>query len=51
MERKYLTVIVTASTPEMIEELIESLARSACDVANSVEGDDEAHIFIEDRMP
>lgn len=47
---KYLIVIVQASTPEMIEELVESLARSACDIVNSTD-DDNAHIIIEDRMP
>ena len=44
---RVLRVLITASTSEGIDDLIESLARSACDVVNSTE-DDDAHIWISD---
>lgn len=47
--RKYLTVTIEASSEVMAEDLIEQLARSACDIANSTE-DDKAHIWIIDQV-
>jgi hypothetical protein len=40
-----LVVEVEGSTPKIVEDLIESLARVACDIVNSTM-DDEAHIWI-----
>jgi phenylpyruvate tautomerase PptA (4-oxalocrotonate tautomerase family) len=42
---KTLIVTVEASTETALEDLIETLARVACDVSNSFE-DENAHIFI-----
>jgi len=50
MLRKILRVVIEASDRATLEQLIDGLARSACDVANSTE-DDEAHIFLEDDDP
>ena len=46
--KKTLTVIVEASNLGVIEEMVESLARSACDVSNSTE-DEKAHVTVLER--
>lgn len=47
MHTKTLTVIVEASTAEMVERLIGDLARVACDVSNSVDDEDASIIIAE----
>lgn len=49
LERK-LVVTIRASDAATVEDMIESLARTACDIANSTT-DDEAHIVVEDELP
>lgn len=46
---KYLEVKVTARTLALVEEAIESLARAACDVANSM--DESVHVSVCDLSP
>ena len=45
-----LRVVIEASTKEQVQDMLESLARSACDIANSTD-DDNAHIWISERWP
>lgn len=43
-----VAVKLTATTRETLDQMLEELARSACDIANSTE-DDGAHIVITER--